>query len=185
MRRIHTIPAAAGLILLCLPVLAPGQFFEKEIDYQSLFKKSLTRNGRVLNLAGKKIGDAGLRLLASNPLLKKVGKLDLRYNEITAEGARYLAESEYLGRLQSLELRHNDLTDSGAERLAQTGRIPALKTLGLGWNQIHDPGGMAVAGSQTLPKTLKKLDLRGNFLADSTKEALKKTYSHLKKLQLY
>ena len=58
-----------------------------QIDYDALFEKGLKRNGKLLNLSGKKIGDEGIKRLISSGALEKVEKIDLRYNEITASGA--------------------------------------------------------------------------------------------------
>ncbi|NIQ03862.1 MAG: hypothetical protein GWM98_28855, partial [Nitrospinaceae bacterium] len=68
--------------------------------------------------------------------------------------------------------------------LARAEAFPNLEELQLGWNEIRDAGGRAFAQSQTFPK-LKKLDLRGNFLAEETKNTLKKDLAHLQSLKLY
>lgn len=173
-----------AIVLLGSALVSPAwaQFFEQEIDLDKLFSEGTSNRGKTLVLAGKKIGDQGVKVLASHEVLKNVVKLDLRYNEITAQGAQYLVESPHAGKLQSLELRHNDLSDGGAEAIANSKNFPSLAKLMLGWNEIHDPGGMAIANSGELIKKLKKLDLRGNFLADATKKALKKSFPHIKTL---
>ena len=68
--------------------------------------------------------------------------------------------------------------------LAQSEGFPNLEKLSLGWNEIRDAGALAFAKTKTFPK-LKKLDLRGNFLADKTKNTLKKDLAHLKSLKLF
>ena len=80
-----------------LLVLTPVNSFSFQsdkgpIDYDVLFKGSLKRSGKILNLSGKKIGDEGVERLVSSSYLKKVEKIDLRYNEITAVGAELLAK---------------------------------------------------------------------------------------------
>ena len=68
------------LSLLLPAAIAQGQIFEKEkIDFDKLFIQQLSNNGKTLNLAGKKIGDAGVEVLLSHDILKKVSKLALRY----------------------------------------------------------------------------------------------------------
>ncbi len=67
----------------------PGQIFDKkEINYDDLFRQGISRGGKTLNLSGKKIGDEGIKVLVSHGIIKKVAKLDLRYNEITEKGAK-------------------------------------------------------------------------------------------------
>ncbi len=178
---------AWGLLLLTwlvFPLAAGAQLDQREIDYEAVIDAGFRRGGTVLNLAGKKIGDEGLKiLLARGPQLKKVKKLDLRYNELSEEAGRILAESQAFPNLVALELRHNFLMDAGTVALAGATGFPRLEKLGLGWNEVRDAGALALARSTRFPR-LKKLDLRGNFLADATKQELKKKLSHLKSLKL-
>ena len=154
-----------------------------KLSTDKLFIQQLSNNGKTLNLAGKKIGDAGVEVLLSHDILKKVSKLDLRYNKITEKGARIMAESQSLSKIKTLEMRHNFLSDAGAVLLAQSENFNNLKTLKLGWNEIRDAGALAFA-KQKIAK-LNKLDLRGNFLSEETKTALKSSLSHFKSLLLY
>lgn len=186
MRRNRLAAIAGFLALIIFPAICPAQIFEQKIeDYEALFRENLSKDGKTLNLAGKKIGDEGIKRLVAFEPVKSVVKLDLRYNQLTEAGARTLAESPVFPALESLELRHNFLGDGGAAALANAQTFPSLADLKSGWNEIHDPGGMAIAESKTLAKTLKMLDLRGNFLADSTKQALSKAFTHLESLQLF
>jgi Ran GTPase-activating protein (RanGAP) involved in mRNA processing and transport len=179
-------------LLLGLPVTGvQAQFFDQkdvfdqsELDYEKIFKEGLSANGKTLNLSGKKIGDKGVEILLSKDFLKKVTKLDLRYNKISEKGAKLLGVSKAFGKLKSLELKHNYLLDNGAVALAQSEGFSKLEKLSLGWNEIRDAGALAFAKTRTFPK-LKKLDLRGNFLADETKNTLKKDLPHLKSLKLF
>lgn len=168
-----------------------AQFFDREdvfgkdeVDYDKVFREGMSAGGRTLKLNGKKIGDKGLALLLEKDFLKKVTKLDLRYNEISERGAALLAQSDALGNLRKLELRHNFLLDKGAQALAASRKFPNLESLGLSYNEIRDQGALAFAESPNFPR-LKQLDLRGNFLADETKETLKQKLAHLKSLKLY
>lgn len=181
----------AALILVFQWTEAQAQFFEQkdvfdqsELDYEKIFKEGLSANGKTLNLSGKKIGDKGVEILLTQDFLKKVTKLDLRYNKISEKGARLMAASKAFGKLKSLELKHNYLLDNGTVALAQSEGFPNLKKLSLGWNEIRDAGALAFAKTKTFPK-LKKLDLRGNFLANKTKDTLKKDLAHLKSLKLF
>ncbi|MGP0628100.1 hypothetical protein ACTRW9_00160 [Nitrospina sp. 32_T5] len=181
----------AFLLVLGFSPVTQAQFFDREdvfskeeIDYEKVFKEGLSGGGRTLKLNGKKIGDKGLALLLEKDFLKKVTKLDLRYNEISERGAAILAQSPALANVKKLELRHNYLLDKGTVALASSKNMPKLENLGLSFNEIRDEGALALAESQSFPK-LKKLDLRGNFLADTTKDTLQKKLGHLKSLKLF
>ena len=189
----NTLPnlVTTALILVTLCSGAHAQFFEQkdvfdhsELDYNKTFKEGLSANGKTLNLSGKKIGDKGVEVLLTKDFLKKVTKLDLRYNKISEKGAKLLAASKAFGKLKSLELKHNYLLDNGTVALAQSEGFPNLEKLSLGWNEVRDAGALAFAKAKTFPK-LKKLDLRGNFLANETKNTLKKDLAHLKSLKLF
>lgn len=181
----------AALILVFPLTGVQAQFFDQkdvfdqsELDYDRIFKEGLSANGKTLNLSGKKIGDKGVEILLSRKFLQKVTKLDLRYNKISEKGAKLMAQSKAFGKLKSLELKHNYLLDNGTVALAQSEGFRKLEKLSLGWNEIRDTGALAFAKTKTFPK-LKKLDLRGNFLADETKNTLKKDLAHLKSLKLF
>jgi Ran GTPase-activating protein (RanGAP) involved in mRNA processing and transport len=161
---------AVALTLIIPWVGAQAQFFDQkdvfdqsELDYGKIFKEGLSANGKTLNLSGKKIGDKGVEVLLTRDFLKKVTKLDLRYNKISEKGAKLLGASSSFGKLKSLELKHNYLLDNGAVALTQSEGFPKTKTF----------------------SKLKKLDLRGNFLANETKNTLKKDLAHLKSLKLF
>ena len=180
------------LVLLLGAGTVQAQFFEQKdifgdyanLDYDKIFKAGLSPNGKKLNLSGKKIGDKGVKLLLAHEVLKKVTALDLRYNEISEKGARLMAESKNLTQIKKLELKHNYLLDAGAVLLAESKGFPKLQKLSVGWNEIRDQGALAFAQSQNLPK-LKVLDIRGNFLADATKQTLRKDLAHLQSLKLF
>lgn len=157
---------------------------KEPLNLEKVFKEGLKRGGKYLDLKGRKIGDAGLKKLGQQEWLRKVTKIELRYNDLTEEGAKILSQFPPLPKLKVLILRHNFLADNGAVILAQNNNFPNLKAMQLGWNEIRDAGAVAFAESKSFPK-LQKLDLRGNFLSDQTKEELKKTLAHLKSLQLY
>ena len=174
-----------SFLLVLTPVNSFGFQPDKgSIDYDVLFKGSLKRSGKILNLSGKKIGDEGVERLVSSRYLKKVEKIDLRYNEITAVGAELLAKISPLTKLKSLILRHNILGDAGTTALAKSDSFPNLEEMQLGWTETRDAGALAFGSSDKFGK-LKKLDLRGNFLANKTKEELKKSLGHLKTLKLF
>jgi Ran GTPase-activating protein (RanGAP) involved in mRNA processing and transport len=152
------------------------------LDYAELFNKNLKKGGQYLNLNGQKIGDAGITALVKNPLIQNLVKIDLRYNGISSEGARVLAQASF-PKLKELILRHNILGDEGAEAIALSEGFPKLEALQLGWAEVRDRGALAFVDRKIT--ALEKLDLRGNFLANSTKDTLKQKLSHLKSLKLY
>jgi Ran GTPase-activating protein (RanGAP) involved in mRNA processing and transport len=158
--------------------------FSEPVDYEKLFAENLSRGGKVLNLSGKKIGDAGLKILLKQDFLKKLKKLDLRYNDISPNGAEILAQTPPLLKLKTLILKHNIFADEGTVALANSSSFPNLETLQLGWNEVRDAGALALAHSKNFPK-LKKLDLRGNFLAGKTKDILRTSLAHLKSLRIF
>ncbi len=176
------------VLFFVLSAQGPADLIDRppELDYEKIFKEGLKRRGTYLNLSGKKIGDAGLKLLLTKDWLKKVKKIDIRYNDLTEEGAKILAAAPELPKLQTLILRHNFFADNGSVVFSKTRSFPNLKELQLGWNEVRDAGALAIGRAQkeSFPK-LQKLDLRGNFLADETKSELKKTLPHLKSLKLY
>jgi Ran GTPase-activating protein (RanGAP) involved in mRNA processing and transport len=178
-----------GLVLTFLlwPTL-PGYSQELDsqgpVDYDKLFNEGLKRGGKLLNLSGKKIGDAGVDLLIASGILGKVEKVDLRYNDISAAGAKRIAEMSPLPKIKVLIMRHNILGDTGSLALAQSKSFPNLQEMQLGWTETRDAGALAFGKTTNFPK-LKKLDLRGNFLANTTKDSLKKSLEHLRSLKLY
>lgn len=177
------------LAFLSVPAVSSGfsPGFDKgkgRVDYETLFKEGLQRRGKFLNLSGKRIGDEGVKHLIASGLLSKVKKVDLRYNEITAVGAGLLAKIPPLPKLRILILRHNMLSDAGSIALAESVSFPNLEEIQLGWTETRDAGALAFGSTKNFPK-LKKLDLRGNFLANKTKDELKKSLAHLKSLKLF
>ena len=179
------------VLVVCLFALAleRSSSFSREldkvsIDYNVVIQESLKRNGALLDLSGKKIGDQGLKFLIGSNILKNVEKIDLRYNEITAIGADLFAKQSPLLKLRILILRHNFLGDKGAASLARSNSFPNLEEIELGWTETRDAGAMAFGNTHHF-KSLRKLDLRGNFLANRTKEALRKSLGHIKSLKLY
>ena len=179
------------IFVICLFALAleRSSSFSREldkvpVDYNVIIQEGLKQNGALLDLSGKKIGDQGLKFLIGSNILKNVKKIDLRYNEITAIGAELFAKQSPLLKLRSLILRHNFLGDKGSAFLARSNSFPNLEEMELGWTETRDAGAMAFGNTHHF-KSLRKLDLRGNFLANRTKEALRKSLGHLRSLKLY
>ena len=119
------------LLMFFLPNPVNAQFdLTGPVDYEKLFGENLSRG--VLNLSGKKIGDEGLEILLKQSFIKKLKKLDLRYNDISPKGAEILARSQPLPKLKTLILKHNFFADEGTIALANSSSFPGLQVLQLG-----------------------------------------------------
>ena len=182
----HLIRLSIILAFLSVPFAGNAQGIDQTgpLDFTKIFKEGLKRRGTFLDLSGKKIGDAGLKILGQQKWLQKLTKIELRYNDITEEGAKTLTRFPILPKLKVLILRHNFLADNGAVTFSEAKNFPNLVEIQLGWNEVRDQGAVAFANTKNFPK-LRKLDLRGNFLSGETKSELKKTLAHLKSLKLY
>jgi uncharacterized protein (TIGR02996 family) len=95
---------------------------------------------RELNLAGCRIGDLGLRGLASSPGYPVLTDLDLSYNEISDEGVRLLVASPLWPRLTRLVFGGNPISDEGASVLADAAGTSRLKELNLRFTGITTDG---------------------------------------------
>ncbi|MDP7552908.1 MAG: hypothetical protein QF791_06890, partial [Nitrospinaceae bacterium] len=120
------------LLWPALPGHSQGLDQQGPIDYDKLFNEGLKRGGKLLDLSGKKIGDAGVDRLIASGMLGKVEKVDLRYNEISAAGAKRIAEMPPLPKIKVLIMRHNILGDTGSLALAQSNSFPNLQEIQLG-----------------------------------------------------
>ena len=132
-----------------------------------------------IHLGGSKIGDEGLRVLLSHPVLPDVRELGISGIGLTASGVRALADSSYrppvpdltlawnpigdagiaelvrwsgLGRIRKLGLNDTEITDAGATALAECPALRALEELWLGHNRISASGANALAVSPNLAK---------------------------------
>ncbi len=83
-----------------------------------LVKKFLTKNGTVLDIRLKYIGDEGLEYLAKCPDLIDLEVLNLERNEITDKGVQALAGSTIVTNLKELHLERNEIGDVGAIAIA-------------------------------------------------------------------
>jgi uncharacterized protein (TIGR02996 family) len=122
-----------------------------------------------LRLKGNPIGDAGLGILLTSPLLPRLlarsPLLDFRDNGLGPNSALGLAASPHLARCRTLDLTENDIGDRGFAALAASSNLGCLRSLRLGRNQISDVG--VRAARHRLPillAGLRSLDLSGNRL---------------------
>jgi hypothetical protein len=104
--------------------------FSEPVDYEKLFADNLSWGDKVLNLSGKKIGDEGLKILLKQDFIKKLKKLDLRYNDISPNGAETLAHTPPLPKLKTLILKHNFFADEGTVAVAKPEPVARRRLLG-------------------------------------------------------
>jgi uncharacterized protein (TIGR02996 family) len=83
-------------------------------------------------------GELALELWRSTTFAN-IAALDLSDGRIGDVGLRALASSPYLPRLRWLALDHNDLTDAGVEALAESRSLPLLRRVSLARNRVVDP----------------------------------------------
>jgi uncharacterized protein (TIGR02996 family) len=89
-------------------------------------------------------------LLAGNPSLADLKKLNLWGSRIPSEGVYSLSRSHYLSGLTTLELSENSIDDEGAFHLAGSSSLRRLVILGLGANSITAVGIRDLASSPIL-----------------------------------
>eukprot|EP00946_MAST-07B_sp_MAST-7B-sp1_P004240 g4240.t1 len=128
-----------------------------------------------LKLKGKKIGDAGVAVLAKVlPECTALTKLDLYENEVSDAGVATLAQVLPQCRaLTELYLVGNHIGASGANALsAVLPQCAALYSLSLSRNHIGDSGVNALCAVLPQCAALKCLYLSGNHIGDSGGNAL-------------
>lgn len=122
--------------------------------------ETLDETWRELDLSGEALGDAGVTVLASSPLVAGLLSLSLGRCGIGVEGVRALAASPHLAGLKILSLAGNDIRDDGVVALAASPNLVQLTSLSLGENPITSRGAHALAASPHLGR-LTTLDLHG------------------------
>jgi hypothetical protein len=137
--------------------------------FETLFAEA--RQGPVLDLRDKHLGDVGAQALAQSEQLLGVTAVNLEENNIGAAGVRALVCSPFLAGVAELYLGNNRLGDDGTRALAQGGRLGELETLDLHDNDIGHSGALALAISSSLP-ALAKLSLANNRIGDTGTRAL-------------
>ena len=132
-----------------------------------------------LDLAGKRIGDVGVAMLAKVlPQCTALTKLDLGNNGITDAGASTLVSVlPDCKALQHLGLSRNQIGDSGAKAVSKAlSNCETLTELSLSRNQIGDAGSVALTSA--LPQAgLTVLYLGSNKIGSSVKSEMSKMSS--------
>jgi uncharacterized protein (TIGR02996 family) len=123
-----------------------------------LVRGSLLAGLTALHLTGGRLGDDGVRLLASAPAITGLMTLRLGDNALSDAGVTALSQSLHLARLTTLVLRDNAIGDGGAWELAHAKGLSRLMTLDLAGNEIG-PSGLAAVRSAPRLKALTDLDV--------------------------
>jgi len=129
----------------------------------------------MLDLAHKRIGDAGAAALAASPHLARLSGLHLVSNWIGDAGVTALAASSHLTRLTTLDLMNNMIGDPGVTALAASPYLARLISLIVAWNYIGTTGAKALAASPHLAR-LTSLHLECNHIGTTGKKALQKRF---------
>ena len=144
---------------------------------------------RSLDVSGNRVGDTGVRVLASRPEFAGLTSLTYRGDEIDyqmlvhANGAGALADSATLTRLTALDLGDQYIGEGGLRRLVNSPNAAGLERLAVEYNDLGDisDGWMAdVVGSPHLG-ALRELVLCGNRLGRLGAEELA-AWPHLERM---
>jgi uncharacterized protein (TIGR02996 family) len=114
---------------------------------------------------GERIGDTGLRAIASSPHLTRLRRLKLNKCRLTPAGVAALAASKNFANLTRLELYDERLGTEGAAALAGTPHLGRLTDLRLGVCDLSAAGLRALANSPHLA-AVRSIDIGGNHLGD-------------------
>ena len=95
---------------------------------ETLVPKHLKKEGAVLDLHLKYIGDEGLKVLSQNEDLTNLRELNLERNEITSEGVQFLAESKIITGLERLYLERNNIGDDGVKIISKSTNFQKFKS---------------------------------------------------------
>lgn len=132
----------------------------------------LTVGPREVSLYQKKVGDAGARALAREPLMASLTSLKLVGNDLTEAGVSALVgPRSHLQNLRDLSLSSNPIGDGGALALACSPHLASLTELAAGECQIGPDGAWALASSSHLGK-LRNLVLSFNPIGEQGARAL-------------
>ena len=125
-----------------------------------LLRSPLIAGLSALHLTGGRLGDDGVRLLATAPALVGLETLRLGDNAMGDVGVAALARSPHLAALTTLVLCDNAIGDGGAWELASAPFLGSLTTLDLAGNEIGPSGVGLLRSSPRLP-ALTDLDVNG------------------------
>ena len=146
------------------------------------------KNLQLLDLSCNRLGDCGIRLLASNKNkhLALLEQLSIAENQFGSEGSKSLSLNTIWENLKVLNLSGNSIGNEGIKFIAQNPAWTALRVLALNHIGLDQNGAKDLAVNESWEK-LEELYLDGNFgLGDQGLLALvyNKTWIHLKKLSI-
>jgi Ran GTPase-activating protein (RanGAP) involved in mRNA processing and transport len=105
-------------------------------------------------------------------------QLNLRYNKLGPEGAAALAPAiAVCASMTKIWVRNNQLGNEGATILCDALRestVTKVQELDLAGNRIGPEGAKAVAAMAAVVASMTRLDVRGNYLGEGGKAALRK-----------
>ena len=104
-----------------------------------------------LHLTGARLGDDGVRRLASSSALVDLSTLRLGDNLIGDGGVTAIARSGHLTALTTLVLRDNAIGDGGAWELGHSPALTRLVNLDVAGNEIGSAGIAALRSAKHLP----------------------------------
>ena len=125
----------------------------------------------ILSLTRTSVGDSGLNILASTPLLGQLKHLHLVKSGITSVGIKSLFSGSEPLKLKRIFLGKNNLGDESAEVIAASPVASSLDLLQLDECGLTDRGAKALSKSKQL-LDLKVLDVAGNPLSTDGREML-------------
>ena len=120
---------------------------------------------------GLRLGEGGLRLLASSPCASGLRSLSLARAGLDPTDVFTLCGASSLGGLVSLELRGNSVGLDGAKALAASTVLVNLRRLGLARTRLGIRGAAFLTKSEALSR-LVEIDLAENGLTDANLELL-------------
>lgn len=121
------------------------------------------------------LGDTGVARLCHTLVegAPKLEVLDVSANEVAAEGAKGLARLVAVGRLTDVKAEDNELGNVGARRLAVgLKKSVTIRTLDVSACDIKSKGALSIAQGVVNKKTLIKLSMDRNCIAEETVEQL-------------
>jgi uncharacterized protein (TIGR02996 family) len=181
--------SAARLDRLRSLVLRNSNFWEGE-ELAALADTHVAPRLRALDVSGNRIGDAGVRVLASRPEFGNLESFTYRGDEIDyqmlvhATGAGAMADSATLTRLRALDLGDQYVGEGGLRRLVNSPNAAGLERLAVEYNDLGDIGDGWVSDLTASPHlgALRELVLCGNRLGPLGAEELAR-WPHLEHMR--
>lgn len=171
-------------------ILRNDNFWEGE-ELTALADTPVAARLRSLDVSGNRIGDAGVRVLASRPEFAGLTSLTYRGDEIDyqmlvhANGAGALADSTTLTLLRMLDLGDQYIGEGGLRRLVNSPNAAGLERLTVDYNDLGDisDGWVTDLVESSHLGSLRELVLCGNRLGPLGAEELA-NWPHLEQMRV-